>query len=148
MVKQAKPIDRHVNKFFLEARRFTPALPKKFKFTDLTAEQKDELPFSNHDLDHIALFHKNIRKNFWMYNADGQLNMEGARVLFRRKETNRQYINDPSTLNAKENDQRFRGISDYTLWYGNGDGPEKAINLIVVEAKARVPMISDGQASD
>ncbi|KAJ5142127.1 hypothetical protein N7526_003122 [Penicillium atrosanguineum] len=46
----------------------------------------------------------------------------------------------------KGKDQRFRGTSDYTLWYGNGDGPEKAINLIILEAKAQKPAAGDEQA--
>ncbi|KAJ6103023.1 hypothetical protein N7486_005450 [Penicillium sp. IBT 16267x] len=99
MVKQSKPIDRHVDKIFIEARRFTPVPLANFKFADLTATEKDTHPFTNHDLDNIAMQHRNIRKQFWMYNADGTLNMEGARVLFRRKEGDRQYFNDPSTLN-------------------------------------------------
>ncbi|KAJ5936284.1 hypothetical protein N7454_005582 [Penicillium verhagenii] len=34
-------------------------------------------------------------------------------------------------------DQKFRGISDYSLWYGDGNSNEKAINLIVIEAKRK-----------
>ncbi|KAJ6110834.1 hypothetical protein N7486_003069 [Penicillium sp. IBT 16267x] len=48
-------------------------------------------------------------------------------------------------VTIKGKGQRFRGISDYTLWYGNGDGPKKAINLIVVQVKG-APGVSDRQA--
>jgi hypothetical protein len=48
---------------------------------------------------------------------------------------------ESNMVTVKGIDQRFRGISDYTLWYGNGDGPEKAINLIVIEAKSRVSAV-------
>ncbi|KAJ5684590.1 uncharacterized protein N7477_000935 [Penicillium maclennaniae] len=53
---------------------------------------------------------------------------------------------ESNMVTVKGKDQRFRGTSDYTLWYGNGDGPEKAINLIILEAKAQIPAASDGQA--
>lgn len=30
---------------------------------------------------------------------------------------------------------KFRGVCDYSLWYGHRNKPEKAVHLIVVEAK-------------
>ncbi|KAJ6114486.1 hypothetical protein N7486_000264 [Penicillium sp. IBT 16267x] len=57
-----------------------------------------------------------------MYNADGRLNMEGARVLFRRKETNRQYINDPSTLNDNvDNGGRMSVRLQDNQWNSRGE---------------------------
>jgi hypothetical protein len=99
MVRKTKPIDQHFDKIFIEARRFTPAVSSKFRFEHHTPAERNDRAFTNHDLNHIALFNKKVRRECCMYSSEGLLNVEGACVLFRRKESSRQYINDPSTLN-------------------------------------------------
>ncbi|KAJ5889924.1 hypothetical protein N7504_010734 [Penicillium tannophilum] len=42
-----------------------------FKFGHLTESEKDSMDFTNHDMGHIALYHKIIRRHFWMYNSEG-----------------------------------------------------------------------------
>ncbi|CAI7626651.1 unnamed protein product [Penicillium viridicatum] len=42
-------------------------------------------------------------------------------------------ISRPFTLNGKVH--QAKGTCDYTLWYGDKGGPDKAINLVLVEAK-------------
>ncbi|KAJ5298722.1 uncharacterized protein N7443_006842 [Penicillium atrosanguineum] len=73
---------------------------------------------------------------------DGHCNISGTWPLHIQMETSL----ESNMVTVKGKDQRFRGTSDYTLWYGNGDGPEKAINLIILEAKAQKPAAGDEQA--
>jgi hypothetical protein len=73
---------------------------------------------------------------------DGHRDISGTWPLHLQMETSL----ESNMVTMKGKDLRFRGTSDYTLWYGNGDGFEKAINLIILEAKAQKPGLSDEQA--
>lgn len=104
MVKDRKPIDHLVDPIFKTISVFRERPLKELHFRDMSKEEIDEFDFTNHDMDHIGLFHRSTRCKFWMFNGEGLVNFEGARVLFRRRKVQGTFIKPLEVLNNCTND--------------------------------------------